>query len=195
MRPAFLSLLILIHSSLPSTAAERAGVLEFEPSEAYPFGRPNPEAPPELAQFHFMVGKNDCTEERRNGQADEWLSDRRTWDARYFLNGFAILDSGRSGGASNGNLRLFDTGTGQWHVHFFSMPNYGSGIWSGGMEGENMVLRQPQKAPGTDVDGVSRLTFSNISEQGFDWTGEWVSTDGSFVFPFWRIRCRKVQSP
>ncbi len=72
------------------------------------------------------------------------------------------------------------------------MPNYGSGVWKGGMEDENMVLRQTQKAPGTDFDGFSRLTFSNISGQGFDWTGEWVSIDGSVVFTFWRLQCTKV---
>ena len=79
------------------------------------------------------------------------------------MNGYAIRDTGRSGAATNGNIRLFDALEKQWKVSFFSMPSYGSGVWTGGMEGENMVLKQPQKAPGTDFDGFSRLTFSNIS--------------------------------
>jgi len=60
------------------------------------------------------------------------------------------------------------------------------------MDGENLVLRQPQKAPGTDFDGFSTLTFSDVSAQGFDWIGEWISEDGSVVFLFWRTQCRKV---
>ncbi|MDA1289949.1 MAG: hypothetical protein O3C37_03640 [Proteobacteria bacterium] len=34
------------------------------------------------------------------------------------------------------------------------------------MEAENLVLRQPQKALGTDLDGFSILTFAGISAQG-----------------------------
>lgn len=175
-------------------ADERQGAPEYEPGVINPFGRPNPAAPEELAQFHFMVGENDCSEERLNSATQQWERSARTWDAHYTMNGFAILDTGRSGSTSNGNMRIFDPLSGQWQVHFFSMPVYGSGIWTGGMEQDKMVLRQPQKAPGTDFDGVSRLTFFNISDQGFSWIGEWVSEDGSVVIPFWRISCWKRQS-
>ena len=195
---AYIRLIVLLllavssHATLSLLAAEqRANELLFEPSEEFPFGRPNPDAPPELAQFAFMVGRNDCSEERLNSATGEWENSTRTWDAAYYLNGYAIRDSGRSGLANNGNIRLFDSESGQWVVTFFSMPNFGSGIWRGGMEGKNMVLRQPQKAPGTDLDGVSRLTFSGISSSSFDWDGEWVSADGSVVFPFWKIRCTR----
>ena len=163
----------------------------YEPTEEFPFGRPNPAAPPEIQQFAFMIGQNDCSEDRLNGATGEWASATRTWDAYYYMNGYAIRDTGRSGTTTNGNIRLYDSAAGQWVVTFFAMPAFGSGVWRGGMEGENMVLRQAQKAPGTDFDGFSRLTFSNISADGFDWDGEWVSADGTVVFPFWRIRCNR----
>ena len=193
IRLTTLAILTLVFwSTQPAIAAEsRANELLFEPNEQFPFGRPNPEAPPELTQFAFMIGKNDCSEERLNGASGEWSSSTRTWDAYYYLNGFAIRDGGRSGSAINGNIRIYDSVAEQWVVSFFAMPSFGSGIWRGGLEGENMVLRQEQKAPGTDLDGVSRLTFSNISSSGFNWDGEWVSADGSVIFPFWRIRCSK----
>lgn len=174
-----------------SASEDRAQSLLFEPSSEYPFGRPNPEAPQQLSQFAFMIGQNDCTDERLNNASAEWDKSTRTWDAYYYMNGYAIRDTGRSGGATNGNIRVFDRGAQEWVVTFFSMPTYGSGIWRGGMEGDKMVLKLPQKAPGTDIDGFSRLTFSNISTTGFNWDGEWVSEDGSVVFPFWRIRCTK----
>lgn len=183
------ALLFMVASGLASE--ERAENLLFEPSSEYPYGRPNPEAPEKLAQFAFMIGQNDCTDERLNNASGEWDRSTRTWDAHYFMNGYAIRDTGRSGGSTNGNIRVFDSSAQEWLVTFFSMPTYGSGVWRGGMEEGNMVLKLPQKAPGTDIDGFSRLTFSNISNSGFNWDGEWVSEDGSVVFPFWKIRCSK----
>lgn len=176
------------------SSAPRPAALAYEPDAEFPFGRPNPEAPPELQQFAFMVGQNDCVDERLNQATGEWVTTERTWDAYYYLNGRAIRDTGRSGATTNGNVRIFDIGSGQWRVTFFSAPVYGTGTWVGGMEGEEMVLRLPQKAPGTEIDGFSTLTFSNISAQGFDWSGVWVSADGDVEFPFWRISCEKRQA-
>lgn len=175
--------------------AQRAAALDYEPSPAHPFGRPHPDAPKELGQFAFMIGQNDCTEERLNNTTQEWVAGERTWDAHYFMNGHGIRDSGRSGSTTNGNIRLFDTLTKTWNVTFFSSPVYGSSTWQGKKVGDEIILKIPQKAPGTDFDGFSTLTFSNISETGFDWRGEWISVDESVVFPYWRISCVKRQSP
>lgn len=170
----------------------RAAALDYEPGAEHPYGLPNPDAPPELAQFAFMIGQNNCTEERLNNSTGEWVPGTRTWDANYFMNGHAIQDGGRSGATTNGNIRIYDAVVAQWQVTFFSMPTYSSGTWTGGMEEQKMVLRQAQKAPGTDFDGHSTLTFFNISENSFDWLGAWVSVDGSVTFPFWRVSCNKA---
>lgn len=181
---------MLLLSACQSDPA-RPAALAYEPSTRFPFGRPHPDAPPQLQEFAFMIGQNDCVDERLNQATGEWVTSARTWDAYYYLNGRAIRDTGRSGATTNGNVRIFDIGSGQWRVTFFASPTYGTGTWVGGMEGDNMVLRLPQKAPGTDIDGFSTLTFSNISEQGFDWSGVWISADGEARFPFWRISCHK----
>jgi len=191
MKPIFLWPLLILLSTCQSVQGHAPGLI-YEPDQQFPFGRRNPAAPAELAQLDFMIGRNQCDEEKLNAASGEWESGARSWDAYYFMNGYAIRDSGRSGASTNGNIRLFDVLEKQWKVSFFSMPSYGTGVWAGGLEGENMVLMQPQKAPSTDFDGFSRLTFSNISSQGFDWTGEWVSADDSVVFTFWRIQCSKV---
>lgn len=181
--------LSLIACTLEPTTSPR---LTYDPSTQYPYGRMNPAAPPELAQFEFMIGHNDCEEERLNNATGEWVSGERSWDAYYYLDGFAVRDSGQSGGATNGNIRIFDPLAEQWHVTFFSTPTYGTGIWSGGMVEDRIELEQAQKAPGTNIDGVNRLTFYDISENSFNWKGEWISLNGSTVFPFWRISCHKV---
>jgi len=171
---------------------DRLATLPYEPSTDYPYGRPNPEAPAELSQFAFMIGANDCTEERLNNSTGEWDTGVRTWDAKYYMNGYAISDTGRSGKSNNGNIRIYDPATEQWVVTYFSMPVFGTGTWRGGLVNDELVLEQPQRAPGTELEGVSRLTFSDISAQGFNWTGAWVSNDDpSLIFPFWRISCSK----
>ena len=185
-----LAALALLLATTP-TATARDNALLYERSDEHPYGRPNPAAPKEISQFAFMIGRNDCTESRRTPGGDEWVDGKRTWDAWYTLDGYAIMDSGRSGASTNGNLRVYDANKGQWFVTFFSMPGYSSGIWSGGATETGIELNQPQKAPGTDLDGFSRLTFSNISDEGFDWLGEWVSADGNIRFPFWRISCKR----
>lgn len=173
--------------------AQRDGELVYEPGASYPFGRVNPDAPAELAQFAFMIGKNDCTEERLDSTTGEWRVGTRTWDAYYYLNGHAIRDAGRSGTATNGNIRIFDPASSQWHVTYFSTPVYGTGTWVGGVVEDRIELEQPQKAPGTEIDGINRLTFFDIGESEFKWKGEWVSLDGSTVFNYWRISCQKVR--
>ncbi|MCG2589455.1 hypothetical protein [Rhodohalobacter sulfatireducens] len=40
---------------------------------------------------------------------------------------------------------------------------------------------------------TNRLTFSNISKDGFDWAGDWVNKDESILYPFWRIYCTKEE--
>jgi len=189
-----ISLLLICSALLAScqSADPRPGAPSYEPSVDYPFGRINPDAPAELQQFSFMVGRNDCSEERLNNASGEWDPGSRTWDAHYYLNGNAIRDVGRSGAATNGNIRVYDAATGQWHVTYFSTPVYGSGVWSGGVVEDRIELEQAQKAPGTDIDGINRLTFFDINDEGFQWKGEWVSLDGSVVFPYWRISCRKI---
>ena len=41
------------------------------------------------------------------------------------------------------------------------------------------------------MEGNYRITFKNISNDGFNWIGEWVNLDESIVFPTWKIECIK----
>ncbi len=191
MRWNLYGLIIVSLAAVWYPIAAPASSREYEPGKQYPFGRPNPMAPQEISQFHFMIGNNNCVEERRDSSNGAWIEGQRSWDAHYTMNGFAIIDTGRSGQSSNGNMRLFDLETKQWVVTFFAMPVFSSGVWRGQLTGTDIVLKQPQKAPGLGLDGISRLTFHNITDTGFDWIGEWLSDDGTVVYPFWKISCKK----
>ena len=151
----------------------------YEPSPAYPHGRPNPDAPGALADFAFMIGSFACHDARRlpDGRMQEFDA---VWSARYFLNGHAIQDQYWAQGFYTSNIRQFDEGAGVWRVHYVSEPGFTTGVWSGTREGGTITLtREIPQADGSVI--VSRLTFSDISDGGFDWRGESVLPDGTTV--------------
>ncbi len=143
-----------------NTAAE-PDVL-YAPSPAFPFGRMHPDAPPELAQFSFMVGEFDCIDEIRQRDGS-WIRFRAIWNARYFLNGFGIQDEYWTPQFFTSNIRIFDPSIARWRVTFFRMPGYQSGVWEGVREGGRLIMRQGGRTTGPG------LTFYNITEEGFDW--------------------------
>lgn len=157
---------------------------EFEPNEKYPFGRLNPEAPGETKEFSFMIGEFVCEEEFFLPQEGKWIKFPAVWSAKYFLNGRGIIDQYWSPTFSTSNVRIFDANERKWIVTFFRMPGFAaSPVWRGSKEGENLVMRQGDEKKGT------RLTFSNIAKDRFDWKGESI-TDGK-ANAFWTSKCER----
>ena len=109
------------------------------------------------------------------------------------MNGHAVQDEvWRENGLYAGSIRQFQADSVQWVVTYFSYPGVSTkpGTWIGQKEGDKIVLKMPQKAP-NGMEGFSRLSFYDMSDSGFRWLGEWVSQDGSFTYPFWKIKCKK----
>ena len=156
---------------------------KYEPSPAFPYGRMNPKAPNETKQFSFMIGEFDCVDSVINPKDGKWIEFPAIWNAKYFLNGYGIQDQYWSPRFSTSNIRIFDSKEKKWKVTYFKKPGYGSGVWSGVKEGEDLVMRQ-----GDDKRG-SRLTFSSISKDGFEWVGESMK-DGKPT-PFWKSSCKR----
>ena len=89
---------------------------------------PHPNAPPETAQFDFLIGEWKC--QTRWMQPDGTLADgpSATWSGRYVLDGWAIQDDWVSpqpdGSLFRGfNIRSFNAQTGQWDT-LPSGPNF-----------------------------------------------------------------------
>lgn len=78
MKQAILFFVLSITALIAQAAEPRAGAQPYDPSPEYPYGRPNPDAPPQLSQFHFMVGRNDCKDEVFNPSTEQWLEGQRT---------------------------------------------------------------------------------------------------------------------
>jgi hypothetical protein len=166
----------------------------YEPSDKAPYGRPNPNMPEAFLDFQPMIGTCSCKSLRRNpdGNWQDTLS--MVWKFKYIMNGTAVQDESWGDGKTfASSIRQYNQDSAKWVVTFFSYPSNSTNpsTWLVSKnEFNNIVLNTPQTAP-NGMEGLSQLTFFDISESGFNWKGEWISLDGSFVYPFWTIWCTK----
>ena len=166
---------------------------EYEPSKENPYGLPNPNAPTEIKDYQPMIGVCDCKSIRR-GSAGNWAdSVDMTWEFKYIMNGTGVQDQTiKVDGIHSGSIRQYNADSSKWYVHYYSSasatPTLSS--WEGGKIGDNIILYKEQKAP-NGMDGFYKITFKDITENGFNWLGEWVTLDESFKYPTWKIYCKK----
>ena len=167
--------------------------MQYEPSPEHPYGMLNPTAPAQVADFEPMIGTCDCRHLSRNGDGTWPDSLDMVWKFKYIMNGTAVQDEvWRENGLYAGSIRQYQPDSAKWVVTYFSYPGVSTtpGVWLGNKIGDEIILRMPQKAP-NGTEGKYRITFHDISEAGFKWTGEWVSIDESFSYPTWYITCKK----
>jgi len=180
-------LLLILNSSFLMTQ------YDYEPSLSAPFGLPNPNAPSQITDFQPMIGICDCTSSKI-GKDGNWSEPvKMTWEFKYIMNGMAVQDQTlKEDGSHSGNIRQYSADSSLWYVHYYSSANQPSTLstWQGGKKKNEIVLYNNQKAP-NGMDGNYKITFKDISDNGFNWIGEWVSLDESIVFPTWKIECRK----
>ena len=144
------------------------------------YGNPNPNAPPELSQFAFIIGEWRC-DVRVNGEDGTSQTYRATWVGRYILDGYAIADE----------YRMVDQ-AGELLVHGMNFRSYS-------LEKKTWIMRWldgtrsvwvdlgPQELGGVRVnadtivfnlidrfapDAISRVTLSNMSAHRFAWREE-----------------------
>lgn len=159
------------------------------------YGKYNPNAPDELRDFEELIGTCECKSIQRNPKGEWRDTIRLTWQFKYILNGFAIQDeTWKEDSTYTSSIRQYNADSSRWLVTFFSSLSAPrtQPTWIGNRKGNKIVLRMPSKAP-NGTDGFSRLTFSEISESGFNWIGEWTSVNETVVFPFWKIWCKKIE--
>ncbi|MEW7280024.1 DUF4440 domain-containing protein [Aquimarina sp. 2201CG1-2-11] len=174
------------------------GQNEYEPSEAFPFGRPNPNAPKEIQDFASLIGICDCTSRTRN-KDQSWAEPiKMSWEFKYIMNGMGVQDQTlKSDGKHSGSIRQFHQDSSKWYVHYYSSasPSKVLSVWEGNKKDDKIVLYRKRKAP-NGTDGYYKLSFYDINSTGYKWKGEWVNLDESFSYPTWKIECirrKKVQ--
>ncbi|MEP1032738.1 hypothetical protein [Ekhidna sp.] len=168
---------------------------EYEPSNSNPFGKINPDAPKQTADYAPLIGTCKCKSVARVNQ-NTWADTvMMEWTFKYIMNGMAVQDETlKEDGAHSGSIRQYNADSARWYVHYYSSstPTPILSAWGGNIvENGNMVLYRDQKAP-NGLEGYYRITFSKMTTEGFNWVGEWVNVDETIVYPTWRIYCRKT---
>ncbi len=172
---------------------------EYGPSQHYPFGRPNPKAPAQITDYAPMIGVCDCSSVSR--KPDQTWADpvQMTWTFKYIMNGMAVQDETiKADGGHSGSIRQYIADSARWFVHYYSSPGATPVLpaWEGNRnEKENQIVLFKDSPAPNGMAGDYRLTFSEMTEDGFKWVGEWVDKSRSVVFPTWRIECKKRKLP
>lgn len=184
--------IVMLATLLPLGAEDPPRRAEYDPSPEHPFGRPNPEAPAELAQFAHLVGEHVC-EERLRDPGGPWRTARGRWRGRWILNGWVLADEYIGSTYSYLGVRVYLPAEARWSISFFQTPQPdGPALWTGRSTDSGMVVERPIELP----DGAAatiRLSFSDVTNAGFRWRNETISERGSLTT--WTLECRRRIAP
>jgi hypothetical protein len=142
------------------------------PALADDYGALNPAAPPETAQFAFLIGAWTCTT-RFMGPDQAYVEGRATWTGSYVLDGWAIKDdwvsSRPDGGEFHGfNIRSFNPQTRKWDNRWLPQGTLQWKYYEAEQRGDTMVMTGGE---GRDPRGeyLDRNTFYDIGPNGWKW--------------------------
>lgn len=147
------------------------------------YGAPHPQAPPETAQFAFLIGEFEIA--LHGWQGDGWSPPRPAgarWNGRYALNGMTIYDEwfdpgpDRADGTWGANVRTYDPDAGLWKMMWIALPGRQVQDLRAQVRDGTLTMWQvyPER-PGwkaefevTDADHWARISYVQDPE-----TGEW----------------------
>lgn len=155
------------------------------------YGTPNPNAPQELSQFAFLIGRWRCESRVKNpdGSFEKYPA---TWIGRYILDGYVIADEFRQFGPDGKlaqlgqNYRSFSSEKKAWVMKWHDARastwlDLGPRDLGGVQVAEDYITFMHHLPSGLPEDlfpphTVFRITFSDINEDHFSWRAE-VSRD------------------
>jgi hypothetical protein len=164
---------------------------ENEPSKAFPYGQPHPDAPEQIKDYEPLMGECDCKSTSRK-QDGTWNAPvDMVWRWKYIMNGNAVQDETlKADGANSGSIRQFIADSSKWYVHYYASkkPSTTLSTWTGNKKDGKIVLYKDHTAP-NGTPGYYRLSFYDISKTGYKWVGEWVDKTETTVYATWKIEC------
>ena len=131
---------------------------------------------PDLTDFSFLVGSHRCISKtmQRDGSIDQHTS---IWAGQYILDGYAIADSYREiDDAGNtvrrgSNFRSYDRENEKWVMRWFD-PEASSWMALGMDEKGGVEVSDDMITFEADTPEMRwKIKFTDISDQGFTWTG------------------------
>ena len=137
------------------------------------FGQLNPQAPPETAQYSFLIGEWDCTTKFMRPDGSGYNEGRAKWTGYYILDGWAVQDhwisylsNGQEGHGTN--VRSFNPQTKKWDNRWLGAGNLQWKYFSSEQQGDTMVMTGGE---GRDPRGefIDRNTFYDITPNHWRW--------------------------
>ena len=190
------TVLFLCFSIILSITSYGQNSYAYESSDAFPFGRPNPEAPKQIKDYASLIGECNCKSfsRKKDGSWNDPVD--MIWEWSYIMNGMAVQDKTlKADGGHSGSIRQFIADSSKWYVHYYSSkkPSTTLSTWTGNKKDDKIVLYRDQKAP-NGTEGFYRLSFYDISKSGYKWVGEWVDKTETIVYPTWKIECTRKEN-
>ena len=103
-------------------------------------------------------------------------------------------------GEHSGSIRQFSADSSKWYVYYYSTSKISSVSTYHSIKVDEEIVLYKSISDITTPDNKKLfygLTFSNISEEGFDWRGEWVEPSNGKDKVYgttWKINCIKRKS-
>lgn len=176
--PALLTVAALALTVAPAVPAQEppSGAPPAAPAASFDPGRQHPDAPSETALFGRLAGVWDVDMKIRQDDGS-WPDTGfpAEWRFRYVLDGWALQDDwfappphlpAQDGSRQLGTgLRIYDEAAGHWDVAWISNTQRRVATFEARAQGEDGIVMTGPHASGKP----SRTTFSNVTDDGFDW--------------------------
>ncbi len=147
------------------------------------FGTTHPDAPPELAQFAFLIGTWKCKGKVKSPE-DEWQEFAADWIGQYILEGKAIADEFRATWPDGSlfmhgqNIRIYSAEQKMWRMKWIDALA-GTVIKMGGPELGGVKVANGSitfHVPHTEGQ-LLRSHYLNITDECFSWRGSILNDD------------------
>ncbi len=186
MALAALCLLVLVSTRSPAAETPVKSIIQGALVQS---STPPSAVPPEVArylqapapasrQFDFLIGDWDVNAARLNPDGSVLLRYRATWAATYLNEGRMVMDDFKALApdgrpiSSYVTLRTYSEVSGRWEMSGLAALQPTAALeWHGAWTGTEMLI----DATGVDPSGKSirtKIRFSNITHNGFDWESE-----------------------
>lgn len=138
----------------------------------------NPNAPMELAQFGFLIGKWDSQGQIMVDQkSQKYQSFQGIWSARYDWDGYAVFDDWKPigvPGASGPAVRTFNTQTKKWTMVYTPIGASPNAVWvmEGAFNGAGEMVATFSGKDRQQRAFTQRVRFFNIQPDQFSWEAD-----------------------
>lgn len=138
------------------------------------FGTLSPDAPPETAQFAFMIGEWTC--KTRSMAPDRTIKDGpvASWTGYYILGGWAIQDDWVSPGPNGKpfpgtNIRSFNPQTRKWDNRWLAAGALQWSYFEAEQVGDTMVMTGGESVDAQKRKFMDRNIFHDIKDTSWKW--------------------------